>query len=162
MPTDLLRRLLVDAIQPPRGAKLWHGAPSAHGALRMVKPEEALWRPGLRRKCIWELALHIAYWRYAVRQHLAPDGDGFPYSPAGWPRIPDPSDKHAWERTRVWVEHEGIVLATAVERLPESHFDRISPIGKTYTRAQLVMGIVQHDAHHVGQIQLIKKLMKER
>ena len=61
--------LLVHAIQPAAG-QAWHGGPTPVGALRGVGAAEAWWRPAPRRKSIWMLTLHIAYWKYAIRRVL--------------------------------------------------------------------------------------------
>ena len=65
--------LLVHAIQPASGHGGWHGGPTPIGALRGVGAAEAWWRPTARRKSIWMLTLHIAYWKYAMRRVL--DGE---------------------------------------------------------------------------------------
>src|SRR6202030_4291987 len=35
-----------------------------------VTAGQAAWRPGPHRHNIWEVALHAAYWKYAVRRRL--------------------------------------------------------------------------------------------
>ena len=56
--------------------------------------EQALWRPAPGRKCIWDLVVHIAYWKYTVRRHLAGGPQPrFPRSPANFPRLPEPADE---------------------------------------------------------------------
>ena len=89
--------LLVWNLQPAPGRKNWHGGPTPVGALRGVDAEQAAWRPTSGRKSVWELALHIAYWKYAVRRHLVADEQPrFPRSPANFPRLPDSADERAW------------------------------------------------------------------
>jgi len=39
-------------------------------SLRGVTAKQAAWRPGRGRHNIWELALHAAYWKYAVRRRI--------------------------------------------------------------------------------------------
>ena len=85
--------LLVHAIQPAAGHGAWHGGPTPIGALRGVGAEEAWWRPAPRRKSIWMLTLHIAYWKYAIRRVLDGSGrGGFPRGPSNWPPPPDRPD----------------------------------------------------------------------
>src|SRR5438477_6179344 len=50
----------------------WHG-PSLRGALRGLDVATATYRPGLGRHDIWELVLHIAYWKLVVRRRLTGD-----------------------------------------------------------------------------------------
>ena len=47
----------------------WHG-PNLRSALRGVRAEEAAWRPARGRHNIWEIAVHVAYWKYAVTRRL--------------------------------------------------------------------------------------------
>src|SRR5260370_37229173 len=47
----------------------WHG-PNLKQSLRGVTAKQAAWRPGRGRHNIWELALHAAYWKYAVRRRI--------------------------------------------------------------------------------------------
>jgi len=106
--------LLLWNLQPPPGRKNWHGGPSPVGALRGVTAEQAAWRPTPRRKSIWELALHIAYWKYTVRRHLEHGvRPGFPRRPANFPAQPEPADEAAWSRdvALLRAEHELVVQA---------------------------------------------------
>src|SRR6266536_2305397 len=92
----LSRELLEWNLQPQTGRRSWHGGPTPVGALRGVTVEQARWAPTPKRKSIWQLALHIAYWKYAVRRHLeAGPIPRFPRKPANWPsshrpRMPRP------------------------------------------------------------------------
>ena len=61
---------LLELLDQAYGSKrAWHGT-ALRGALRGVTPGRALRRPGPGRHNIWELVLHIAYWKYAVTQLL--------------------------------------------------------------------------------------------
>ncbi|MFC2077182.1 DinB family protein [Candidatus Bipolaricaulota bacterium] len=70
-------------LSPEKGARLWFGGASPVGSLRDVTAETAAWRPHAGRHSVWQLALHIAYWEYAVRRILddLPTGS-FPRSPS--------------------------------------------------------------------------------
>ena len=158
-----LHGLLTHGIAPAKGKRGWQGAPTAYGSVKLVKLEDALWRPaGRARRCIWELALHMAYWRYAVRRHLETSVPPFPRSPANWPKLPKNPDQAQWDADRALLRGEEIALRAAVEALPERDFSAKSPQAKQFTRGELIIGIMLHDAHHVGQIQLMKKLMRSQ
>jgi hypothetical protein len=155
--------LLLWNLQPAPGRKNWHGGPSPVGALRGVEAEQAAWRPTPRRKSVWELALHIAYWKYAVRRHLvAGEQPRFPRSPANFPRLPDPADELAWasDVALLRIEHDRLVEAVRV--FPSRRLGAVPPGGKRWTYGQIVRGIAAHDAYHTGQIQLLKRLWQER
>src|SRR5579862_3391693 len=49
--------------------KTWHG-PNLRQSLRGVSAKDAARRPAPGRHNIWELALHAAYWKYAVRRRI--------------------------------------------------------------------------------------------
>jgi hypothetical protein len=155
--------LLVWNLQPAPGRKNWHGGPTPVGALRGVDAEQAAWRPTPRRKSVWELALHIAYWKYAVRRHLVADEQPrFPRSPANFPRLPDPADELAWASDVALLRTEHERLVEAVRVLPGRRLGAVPPGGKRWTYGEIVLGIAAHDAYHTGQIQLLKRLWQER
>src|SRR5438132_13775220 len=49
--------------------KSWHG-PNLKQSIKGVTAKQAAWRPGAGRHNIWEVALHAAYWKYAVRRRI--------------------------------------------------------------------------------------------
>jgi DinB family protein len=155
--------LLLWNLQPAPGRKNWHGGPSPVGALRGVGAEQAAWRATPRRKSVWELALHIAYWKYAVRRHLeAGEPPRFPRSPANFPRLPEPADERAWLSDVALLRAEHDQLVEAVRAFPARRLAAVPPGGKRWTYGEIVLGIAAHDAYHTGQIQLLKRLWQER
>lgn len=161
-------KLLLWNLQPPPGRKNWHGGPSPVGALRGVTAAEAVWRPTPRRKSIWELTLHVAYWKYTVSRHLERGHAArFPRAPANFPAQPEPSDEAAWARDVALLRDEHERLVAAVRALPERSLGRMPPgahpgASRRWTYGELVLGIAAHDAYHTGQIQLLKRLWQER
>lgn len=157
-------RRLEEAIRhfhPPQGVKLWHGGVSVLGALRGLSPEVAAWKPYPDRHSIWALALHVAYWDYAVRRRLT-DGarGGFPRSPSNWPAVPVPSTAEAWDEDRRLVRASHNELAEALASFDPGRLDEhAGGEGKT-TFADLITGIVLHDTYHAGQIQMLKRMAR--
>ena len=155
--------LLLWNLQPPAGRRNWHGGPSPVGALRGVTAVEAAWRATPRRKSIWELALHIAYWKYTIRRHLAGGKlPRFPRSPSNFPALPDPADETAWSADVALLRAEHELLVEAVRALPERRLRERPAERRRWTYGELVLGIAAHDAYHTGQIQLLKRLWQER
>src|SRR5215467_5821723 len=75
---------LVAMIDEAYAGPAWHG-PCLRGALRGVTAEEAAWRPASGRHNIWEVAVHTAYWKYAVRRRLtAEKRGGFAEKGSNW------------------------------------------------------------------------------
>ncbi len=151
--------LLLEVMDQAFDQKSWHGT-TLRGALRGLTPEHALWRPAVNRHNIWELTLHTAYWKYAVRRRLAGDAVGsFDRKPSNWPAIPQPADGRAWKRDVAFLEHEHRKLREVVRGLGLAALSLRSPRG-IWTNAQEIHGVAAHDLYHTGQIQLIKRLMK--
>ena len=151
--------MLLEITDQAFDRKSWHGT-TLRGALRGLTPEEAIWRPGPGRHNIWELTLHAAYWKYAVRRRLAGDAIGsFERKPSNWPDIPDPPDASAWKRDVGFLESEHRKLRDTIRGLSPGDLSTRSPRG-VWTYAEEIHGIAAHDLYHTGQIQLIKRLMR--
>lgn len=157
---DPVVRLIADTIQPPRGMA-WHGGPTPSGALRNVSAEAARWRPGPGRHTIWELALHNAYWNYAVRRRLlASRGPRFPRRPANWPAMPAVTSESAWAEDRALVAEQQRQLVDTIRNFPGGKLGRAIGSGKRWTWGDMLIGVAMHDAYHAGQIQLMKRLWR--
>jgi hypothetical protein len=143
-----MRELLLDGIDEGYLRKAWHG-PTLRGALRGVSVEQALWRPAKDRHNIWELTLHCAYWKYAVRRRLTRDRRGsFARSGSNWFALPPPTPQ-AWRADLQLLADEHRALRRTVEELPTARVERA---------VRLIRGIAYHDVYHAGQIQLLKRL----
>jgi uncharacterized damage-inducible protein DinB len=138
--------------------KAWHG-PNLRGALRGLSAESASWRPAAGRHNAWELAVHAAYWKYAVRRLLTGERRGaFRFSGSNWFSRPagDGSERAFRADLEALVE-EHRLLRDAVSRLRAREL-RLRPRGSKYTHARLIQGVAAHDLYHAGQIQLLKRL----
>ncbi|NOT09821.1 MAG: DinB family protein [Gemmatimonadales bacterium] len=159
---DPTTRLIARTLQPARG-QAWHGGPTPVGALRGVTAAAARWRPHPKRHSIWELALHAAYWKYAVRRRLlGGEIGGFPRSPANWPELPTAPNARAWEADKALLAAEHRLLLQAIERFPGARLGRSAGGRKRWTWGDLIVGIAMHDAYHAGQIQMLKRLWAVR
>jgi uncharacterized damage-inducible protein DinB len=139
--------------------KPWFGGPSPAGSLRGVDMDLATRRSAGLKHCIWELALHIAYWEYAVRRVLVdgPKG-GFPRTPSNWPSMPaDPSDR-LWRADRALAKQERVALVVELKNLDAKRLDERASAISERTVGDLLIGIIQHSAYHTGQIALLKRL----
>jgi uncharacterized damage-inducible protein DinB len=172
MPRDPIAALFLENIQPRPRRGGWHGGPTPVGALRGVSHELAAWSPGPGRKSIWELALHITYWKYAVRRKLEdliggrPARPGlrerFPRTPANFPRVPAPADAYQWKQDVALLRAEHDQLLQVVAVVPLRQYGEIVPGRRQWTVGELIVGIAQHDAYHTGQIQMLKRLWASR
>lgn len=149
----LLLRLLDQAFDK----KAWHG-PTLKGALRGVTAREASFRPAPGRHSIWELALHAAYWKYAVRRQLTGGGRGsFPLPGSNWFAPPGEASEEEWKAALALLARCHRELRETVAALSDTGLDR-KPAGSKYPVSELVMGAASHDLYHAGQVSLIKRL----
>ncbi len=153
----LLLRMLDESYE--RSA--WQG-PNLRGALRGVGAREAAWRPSPGRHSIRDLVLHAAYWKYAVRRLLTGEKRGsFPEKGSNWFARPDPVTQRAWRADLALLEAEHRKLRAAVAATRPAALRR-KPRGSKRTADTLIYGVASHDVYHTGQIQLIKRLWKQR
>ena len=146
-------------LHPPPGTKPWHGGPTVLGALRGLSPEVAAWKPYPDRHSIWALALHVAYWNYAVRRRITGGArGGFPRAPSNFPSVPSEATKAAWNEDRRLVKEQHDLLVEALEDFDRSRLDEYAGIETKTTYADLITGIVLHDTYHAGQIQMLKRM----
>ena len=149
-------------LNPSPGEPSWHGGATPLGSLRGVFPEQAAWKPAPKRSSIWELTLHITYWKYAVRRVLdnLPKG-AFPRKPADFPKMPKSIDTKSWNADKALLKSEHKLLCEAVAAFDPSRLTEIIE-GRKYPYSELLFGIAAHDIYHVGQIQLLKRLFLDR
>jgi uncharacterized damage-inducible protein DinB len=144
-------------------ARSWHGT-NLRGSIRGLTAEQAAWRPGQGRHNIWEIVVHAAYWKYAVRRRLTGERRGsFPLAGSNfWPR-PAGTDRQPWGAAlKGDVRLLGAMharLRDVVEAFPEARLNRRTP-GGPFTYAALIRGVAAHDLYHAGQIQLLKRMRK--
>ncbi len=135
----------------------WHG-PNLRGSLRGLKLPILLYRPQPKRHNIWEIALHCAYWKYAVRRRItcAKKG-GFIRKPSNFPKIPITPTVKDWKIDLALLEKTHLELRVEIENFPVGRLKK-KPQGSTTTFIETLYGIASHDLYHAGQIQLIKRM----
>ena len=154
--------LLLEVFDQAYTAPSWHGTP-LRGTLRGLSARAALWRPppGAKRHCIWDLVLHTAYWKCMVRRRLLRDPDiAFPRNGANWLTLPDRPNDAAWKRDRELLDEQHRLLRNAIARLKPADLGRRGWRSKWRIKAE-IYGIASHDLYHAGQIQMLKRLMKQ-
>jgi uncharacterized damage-inducible protein DinB len=159
---DPLTRQLVRALDQAYVRQSWHGT-NLRGSLRGVSAAQAARRPGRGRHNIWEIAVHCAYWKYAVWRRLTGAARGsFPLDGSNWFTRPVERSPRAWRADVRLLDRMHRQLRDAVARLTARDLARRAP-GSRFTNADLVAGITAHDVYHAGQVQLVKAMkgMKE-
>lgn len=153
--TNFVERLLEEGFR----RKSWHGT-NLRGSVRRLSAEQAAWRPTPGRKCIAEIVVHAAYWKYTVRRRLTGEKRGsFPLRGNNWFPLPTPFTEAAWQDCVKLLEREHTALLKAVELLKPEQLERAA-IGGSTTYGALLRGIAFHDIYHTGQIQTLKALQR--
>lgn len=155
------RGLLVRMIDEAYEKKAWHGA-NLRGSVRGVAPREAAWRPGAGRHSVRELLLHAAYWKYAVWRRLTGVKRGsFPLDGSNWFARPEVPTEKEWRDELALLHEQHRRLRQAAGQLPAARLEDRAP-GSRVSNLTLLYGIAAHDAYHTGQIQLVRRLFRER
>jgi len=137
----------------------WHGS-SITSVLDGISAESAKSRPIPDAHNIWELVLHMAYWKYAVSRRISGVEPGsFPREGSDWIPVRDTSEK-AWKVDIRLLHDQHALLVRAVQRLSPSRLHHRN--GSRWTHAEQIAGAAAHDLYHTGQLQLIKKLSAAR
>ena len=153
--------LLLQILEEGYERKAWHG-PNLRGALRGVGAQQAAWRPGADRHNIWELAVHAAYWKYANWRRLTGEKRGsFALAGSNWIVRPETPTEKTWRADLALLDAEHRRLRAAVEEIAPAALSR-RVTGSPHRAATLVYGIAHHDVYHAGQIQLLKRLYRDR
>lgn len=145
--------MLLELIDEAFEKRAWHG-PNLRGVLRGVTAEEAAWRPAPGRHNIWELTVHAAYWKYAVRRRITGAKRGsFTLDGSNWFARPDgDASEAAWKRdVALLVSEHKQLRAVVADYLRDTR----KPAEKYLFQ---IRGIAMHDLYHAGQIQILKRL----
>ena len=151
---------VVDQLERAFTGDAWHG-PSVLEALQGVTPEVAAARPIASGHTIWEIVLHLTGWKHEVCRRVEGADPSMP-ADGDWPEMPAPADA-AWAATRDELDaaHRRLIAATRI--LQESRLadmvgaHRDSPLGTGVSFHSMLLGAVQHDVYHAGQIVILRK-----
>ena len=154
---DLVLRSIDQAFDAPS----WHGT-NLRGSVRRLGPEEAAFRPGAGRHNIWELVVHCAYWKYAVRRRLTGEKRGsFPLAGSNFFRRPGPdASQAAWKLDLALLDETHEAMRAVARELSAKQL-RSRPRGSRVSALDTLLGIAAHDLYHAGQIQLLKRIARQ-
>ena len=164
----MIERIFISApalaalLRKSYSAEPWHG-PSTADLLNDVPFAAAAERPIPDGHSIWEIVLHMTAWQREVVRRL---GGTEPQNPADgdWPNPPKPGQK-AWDSARAELGTSLEQLATAVSAMSDEDLRELVgsardlALGSGVTRAEMVAGVLQHNAYHSGQIALLRKAL---
>ncbi len=149
-PIQLVLALLDEAYEK----KTWHG-PNLKQSIKGVTARQAAWRASSGRHNVWEVTLHAAYWKYALRRRIE-GGKRGSFALKGSNFFPRPEkgklNETAWAADKKLLEREHRALRAAVAQvLHTPRAARFMP---------QLYGIAFHDIYHAGQIRLLRRLME--
>jgi uncharacterized damage-inducible protein DinB len=150
----MARRDIVRFADDTFGMRNW-GHKGLALALRRLSLDEAMWTPGPGLHSIWEQINHLAYWKRYVRDRVR--GQSRQTNQA-WPaagRTAAGLRRAIADLTRLHRELRYLVLSLPAETYAAAG-------GPRYSTVQLLLGEAAHDAYHIGQIFLTRKLYRRR
>lgn len=140
----------------------WFGPPVL-GVLRDVNAAAAASRPIPDAHSVWEIVLHMMAWTKETVRRLRGAAHGPP--PEGdWPMV-GRADPAAWHEALADLRRAHEELACTLADLEDPDLGRqvggaqTDSQGNPVTLYRTVIGLLQHDAYHAGQIALLKKLV---
>ncbi len=150
---------LADQLNHTYRGPSWHG-PTLVELLTDVTAEEAMRRTLPNAHTIWEIVLHSAAWKTAVRRRV--EGEPVRLSEAAdLPPVEGNSDR-AWRDALADLDAAHVSLEARVRQLADPDLDRPSPTDKSVSIYATLHGVMQHDIYHAGQISLLKKAIRSR
>lgn len=146
----------------------WHGTPwygeSSNTILKSITAQEAARRLAPDTHTIWEIVLHVTAWTEAVAGRVRGIGAKAPER-GDWPHVGDTSDD-AWIAALAELATARNTLLADIEAAHEEdlhlHVKHYSaPFGDTgIARGGTVVGLIEHDAYHMGQVALLKRALR--
>ena len=149
-PAKLVLALLDEAYEK----KTWHG-PNLKQSVKRVTAKQAARRPGPGRHNIWEVTLHAAYWKYAVRRRIEGGKRGsFALKGSNFFARPEKGklNEVAWSTDKKLLEREHRALRLTVVK--------VLGAARGAKFVNQLYGVAFHDIYHAGQIRLLRRLMK--
>jgi uncharacterized damage-inducible protein DinB len=122
--------------------------------LHGVDAEKAMKNISGKTNSIWLLVAHVIYWRTSVVNRLTGSGNPPPFQDF---HLPDEPNEENWNQALHDFEAAYHLLRNAIHHFHEENLDKPSP-KKEQTFYELMIGCLQHDAYHLGQMMLLKKV----
>jgi uncharacterized damage-inducible protein DinB len=101
---------------------------------------------------IWQLTSHIIYWRATVVNRLSNSDSTPPFKDF---LLPSELNDANWKQTLQDFEGAYHALRAAINKIKDEQLDKPT-VRNNQTFYQLIMGCLQHDAYHLGQMILLK------
>lgn len=138
----------------------WYGT-AVSRILDGIDAKRAARHPIEHGHSIWELVLHMTSWVNEVKRRLDGGTHGEPLE-GDWPAV-RATTAEAWKEavSTLRTAHTDLSRTLAAHQADlgrQVAGGQVDAAGQPVTLYQTVVGILQHDAYHAGQIALLKKL----
>jgi uncharacterized damage-inducible protein DinB len=145
---------LADQLERGFRGGAWQG-PAVAETLTGIDAAAAAARPLPGAHSIWEIVHHLTVWNEVPRRRL--DGERLQNLPAerDWPPVADVSEG-AWRAALAALEDSHAALHARVLDLPDARLDD-AVAGSDPTVRGMLLGVLQHNAYHAGQIAVLCK-----
>ncbi len=138
----------------------WHGSPIKN-ILEGISFEKAFLKPIPYAHNIIELTLHLNAW---IEETLSRFNGKIPAEPimGDWPTPKDNNEVY-WQTVKQKLFADTNRLIAVIKKFPEDKLDELIggerniSLGTGFSFEGLIIGLVQHNAYHAGQIALLKK-----
>ncbi len=148
---------IADQMQRAFDGNAWCGS-SLGQVLADITPEEAAAKPIPQALSIWQMVLHLAAWKGAVRQRIGGERVVLPVD-GDFPPVPETSEE-TWQETLRLLERRHRELQETIASLPDTRLDE--PVVEGMASVYVTLhGCVQHDLYHASQMALLKKAQRQ-
>lgn len=141
----------------------WYGS-AVSNILDGIDADTAAAHPITGVHSIWELVVHMTAWVNETKRRL----EGAPHRPPAegdWPAVRS-TTREAWADALAALRQAHEELARTIAAAEDSSLSsqiggaQVDAMGNPVTYYQTIVGILQHDTYHAGQIALLKKAHK--
>ena len=139
---------MIEELNRTWNGDAWYG-PSLQPSLDGVTEEQARAHPIANGHSILELVVHAAYWMDMTARRITET----PPVEKDWRDVAATS----WKAARAELERAYIALLDRVARMSDDDMNRVVS-RKNYTTWVMLLGVIEHNAYHAGQIALVKKM----
>ena len=152
---------IINQLEEIYSGKPWFGD-SISDIISNVSAEDAIRKPSGANHSIVDLVYHIITWRYFVIKQLQGDREfNVKQNDENDWRELNYDDQNLWENALSEFDRTHKLLVSELDNFNESSLAQIAPL-RNYTHEFLLTGLIQHDMYHLGQISLLKSLLKKQ
>ncbi len=136
----------------------WYGE-TVNAKLKNVSEENAFVQPLGNVHSVAEIVSHMTYWRQALISRLEGDKSFSPSveSDDNWRNV-EKLKTAGWRKIIADFDHTQNKITSLLPKQLDKFLEEEYSKGSTYE--YLIQGIIDHDIYHLGQVGLVKKLIK--